>query len=159
MENNNFHHEPKATDGFSTTEKVKAVVPGTAENRAKQAAQERLDGELPHSIIQATEGSPLDQPIFEPKPIQTNNWTTGEKLKGFIPGTIESRRRSIELEESQKIHEPKATDGFTTGEKLKSFLPGTAEHRAKEAAQERINGHLPYSVIAEVGKPPISKVE
>jgi len=44
-------HEPKATDGFTTGEKIKSIFPGTAEYRAKKAAEERLEGQLPFSII------------------------------------------------------------------------------------------------------------
>jgi len=162
MENQNFHHEPKATDGFTTTEKIKAVLPGTAEHRAKKAAQDRLDGELPHSTIQQVDqmdqGNSLDKrednlPLDKP----TDGLSTGEKLKAKLPGTKEHKAK--ELNEKQNFHyEPKATDGFTTAEKMKAEIPGTAEHRAKEAAQERLNGQLPHSIIGEVEKP-VSKVQ
>jgi len=58
----NSHHDPKATDGFTTGEKVKAIIPGTAEHRAKKAAQDRLDGQLPHSIIKEI-GGPQPSPV------------------------------------------------------------------------------------------------
>jgi len=156
MENQNNSHKRKATDGFSTTEKIKAVIPGTAEHRAKKAAQERINVDKQH-------GDKLDQPVVMEKkeePMQTEA-STGEKLKAVIPGTEEHRMK--DNLKSQKMedfhHEPKATDGFTTGEKLKADLPGTAEHRAKQAAQDRLDGQLPHSVIEELGKPPVSKVE
>jgi len=165
MENQNFCHEPKATDGFTTTEKIKAVLPGTAEHRAKKAAQDRLDGELPHSTIQQVDqmdqidqgnmnkikdNLPLDKP--------TDGLSTGEKLKAKLPGTKEHKAK--ELNEKQNFHhEPKATDGFTTAEKMKAELPGTAEHRAKEAAQERLNGQLPHSIIGELENRSVPKVK
>jgi len=70
------HHEPKATDGFSTTEKIKSIIPGTAEHRAKKAAQDRIDGELPHSTIQQVEQSNLP----------TEGISTDEKLKDKSTG-------------------------------------------------------------------------
>jgi len=166
--NDNSRHEQTATDGFTVTEKIKAVIPGTAENRAKMAAQDRLDGELPHSTIQQIENpdafvdKKVDKKFFDNKkePTPTDGWSTTQKWKAMIPGTVENRAKEINKHVLPNFHhDPQATDGFTTVEQVKAAIPGTAEYRAKVAAQERLNGGLPHSIIGELGNPPVSKVE
>jgi hypothetical protein len=170
LEKEDFHHEPKATDGFTTGEKIKSVIPGTAEYRAKNAAQERLDGQLPHSTIQQVENPdqpmvvekkkdwPQDLPAKEPTP--TDGWTRSQKLKAMIPGTVENRAKELNKQTLPNFHhEPQPTDGFSMTETVKAVIPGTPEYRAKQAAQDRINGQLPHSIIGEVGQPSIAKVE
>jgi len=137
------------------------VFPGTAENRAKKAAQERIDGQLPHSILNQVDhnkdGNVYNLPMDKQNDFAFEKQSTGDKLKAMIPGT--EQHKAKDFNDQKNFHwVPKATDGFTTGEKLKAELPGTAEHRAKQAAQDRIDGQLPHSIIGQV-ETPQSKVE
>jgi len=80
-----FHHEPKPTDGFSAGEKVKAIIPGTAEHRAKEANEDRLEDKT------------MDKDYHhEPKP--TDGFTSAEKAKSVIPGTAEYRAKEAAQE-------------------------------------------------------------